>query len=140
MMSADSLAMSTALLTEMPTSAARSAGASLMPSPRKPTTWRQPREHRLHAGGVFERLVVERVDVGADQDLVGVESDLRADRPRDHVVVAGEHLDVDAVGLQRSDRLRRSLLGRIEKGDVAEQHQVILVLAGSIRFLRPVWK
>ena len=38
MMSEDSLAISTALLTEMPTSAARSAGASLMPSPIKPTT------------------------------------------------------------------------------------------------------
>ena len=39
MMSDDSLAMSTALSTEMPTSAALSAGASLMPSPMKPTTW-----------------------------------------------------------------------------------------------------
>ncbi len=38
-MSADSLAMSTAVSTEMPTSAARNAGPSLMPSPRKPTTW-----------------------------------------------------------------------------------------------------
>ncbi len=38
MTSADSLAMSTALSTEMPTSAARKAGASLMPSPMKPTT------------------------------------------------------------------------------------------------------
>ncbi|MCY1466669.1 hypothetical protein D9M71_850460 [compost metagenome] len=37
MMSADSLAMSVPLSTEMPTSASRSAGASLMPSPRKPT-------------------------------------------------------------------------------------------------------
>ena len=38
MMSAVSLAMSTALSTEMPTSAAFRAGPSLMPSPRKPTT------------------------------------------------------------------------------------------------------
>ncbi|MNT53599.1 hypothetical protein D3C72_1906910 [compost metagenome] len=38
-MSADSLATSTAPSTEMPMSAARSAGASLMPSPMKPTTW-----------------------------------------------------------------------------------------------------
>ncbi len=38
MMSAASLAMSTAESTEMPMSAARSAGASLMPSPMKPTT------------------------------------------------------------------------------------------------------
>ena len=39
MMSDDSLAMSTALSTEIPTSAAFKAGASLMPSPRKPSTW-----------------------------------------------------------------------------------------------------
>ncbi len=39
MMSADSLAISVAVSTEMPTSASRSAGASLMPSPRKPTVW-----------------------------------------------------------------------------------------------------
>ena len=39
MMSEDSLAMSTALFTEMPTSAALRAGASLMPSPMKPNTW-----------------------------------------------------------------------------------------------------
>jgi len=39
MMSADSLAMSTPLSTEIPTSAALRAGPSLMPSPMKPTTW-----------------------------------------------------------------------------------------------------
>src|ERR1039457_3281217 len=39
MMSEDSLAMSTALSTEMPTSAAFRAEASLMPSPMNPSTW-----------------------------------------------------------------------------------------------------
>ncbi|KAF1036811.1 MAG: hypothetical protein GAK34_03287 [Delftia tsuruhatensis] len=39
MMSAASLAMSTALSTLMPMSAARRAGASLMPSPMKPVMW-----------------------------------------------------------------------------------------------------
>ena len=39
MMSAASRATSTADDTEIPTSAACSEGASLMPSPRKPTTW-----------------------------------------------------------------------------------------------------
>jgi hypothetical protein len=38
--------MSTALSTEMPTSAACSAGASLMPSPMKPTTWPPARSAR----------------------------------------------------------------------------------------------
>ena len=39
MMSADSLATSTAVSTEMPTSAAFIARTSLMPSPMNPTTW-----------------------------------------------------------------------------------------------------
>ncbi|KAG1317686.1 hypothetical protein G6F63_015561 [Rhizopus arrhizus] len=55
MMSAASLAMSTALSTLMPMSAARSAGASLMPSPRKPTTLpcaRSSRTRRSVCSGV----------------------------------------------------------------------------------------
>ena len=39
MISADSFAMSTAVSTEMPISAARMAAASLMPSPMNPTVW-----------------------------------------------------------------------------------------------------
>ena len=39
MMSADSLATSTALSTETPTSAVLSEGASFIPSPMYPTTW-----------------------------------------------------------------------------------------------------
>ena len=46
MMSAASLAMSTAESTEMPMSAARNAGASLMPSPMNPTTWPLARKAR----------------------------------------------------------------------------------------------
>ena len=38
-MSADSLATSTAVSTDMPTSAAFMARTSLMPSPMNPTTW-----------------------------------------------------------------------------------------------------
>jgi len=44
--SAASLAISTAESTEIPMSAARSAGASLMPSPIKPTTCPSPRSTR----------------------------------------------------------------------------------------------
>ncbi|OQC07795.1 MAG: hypothetical protein BWX79_01810 [Alphaproteobacteria bacterium ADurb.Bin100] len=46
MMSAASLAMSTAVSTEMPMSATCSAAASLMPSPRYPTTWPLPLSRR----------------------------------------------------------------------------------------------
>ena len=54
-MSEDSLAISAALSTEIPTSASRSAGASLMPSPRKPTVWPfcwNSRTSRAFCGGV----------------------------------------------------------------------------------------
>ena len=44
--SADSLAMSTAVSTEMPMSAACNAGASLIPSPMNPTTCPLPRRRR----------------------------------------------------------------------------------------------
>ena len=49
-MSAASLATSTAVSTEMPTSAACRAGASLIPSPRKPTTWPRPLERAARSG------------------------------------------------------------------------------------------
>ena len=62
-MSDDSLAMSTASSTLMPTSARRSAGASLIPSPRKPTTWplarRQAMTRSLCRGLSLAKIVVD---------------------------------------------------------------------------------
>src|SRR6516162_9836825 len=82
MMSAASLATSTALSTEIPTSAECSDGASLIPSPRKPTTW--PRWPQPENDALFlswgdpaeqvcllqprgERFVAKRFDLGAGQ-------------------------------------------------------------------------
>ncbi|MNV54106.1 hypothetical protein D3C71_1462790 [compost metagenome] len=65
-MSAASLAMSTALSTLMPISAARSAGASLMPSPRKPTTLpcaRSSRTSRSLCSGVSRANTRWRITV-----------------------------------------------------------------------------
>ena len=73
-MSAASRATSVAVITEMPTSAVCSDGASLMPSPMKPTTWPRrfsarmirffcagddPREDRGLLGDVSQRRIVE---------------------------------------------------------------------------------
>lgn len=51
MMSAASFATSTAVSTEMPTSASRNAVASLIPSPMKPTVW--PRDLRARTTRAF---------------------------------------------------------------------------------------
>ena len=82
--------MSTALSTEMPTSAARSAGASLMPSPMNPTTWplpcsaftiallvrrREPRENIRRFHGLGQLRVGHRLDLAAKQDFLRVDAD-----------------------------------------------------------------
>ena len=78
MISAASRATSAAPMTEMPTSAACSDGASLIPSPMYPTTWPRrlsarmirffcagdsAREDRRLLGNVTERRVVQSIDV-----------------------------------------------------------------------------
>ncbi len=141
-MSADSLAMSTAVSTLIPTSAACSAGASLMPSPMKPTVclrdcrawmirclWAgETRANSVvFSAASASSLVGHLLDVGAQQDELGREPDLLADLAGDEIVVAGDDLDRDAVALQRLDGRRGGLLGRVEERDVAVQDQVALV-------------
>ena len=135
--------MSTAVSTEMPTSAAFSAGPSLMPSPRKPTTWPLRCSARMMRsfcagdslaktvvalGGFGELRVAHRLDLArrAAISLDG-QPDLAADLARDDLVVAGQDLDLHALARQRRDRLARAVLGRVEEGDEAEQGQVGLV-------------
>src|ERR1051325_4402280 len=104
-MSADALAMSAAVLTLIPTSAACSAGASVMPSPMKPTAGsRRPeglddallvgrgysREQRGGRGGVDQRSLGHLLDVGAEHDRADREPDLLAHLARDELVVAGD--------------------------------------------------
>ncbi len=82
-MSAASLATSVAESTEMPTSAACRATASLTPSPRKATStpvrratltsrdfWSGPTRPKIVVRGIAggERVVVEAIDVGAGED------------------------------------------------------------------------
>ena len=142
MMSAASLAMSTAVSTEMPMSAVRSAGASLMPSPMKPTMWplafkrshdallvggRQLGEHvvRLHALRQFR--VAHALHVRAEQDTVRLQAHLPADLGRHQFVVAGQHLDRHAMLGQRLQGRRGGLLRRVEERDVADQGQIGLI-------------
>ena len=138
MMSAASLAMSTALSTEMPMSAVRSAGASLMPSPMKPTTWPLPlssrtmrslcdgvslaktlvRLHRLRQFGVAHAL-----DVVAQQQALLLQADFAADLRRHQFVVAGQHLHRHAMRGQGLEGRRGAFLRRIEECHVTDQRQ-----------------
>ena len=105
--SADSLAMSTAVSTEMPMSAACSAGASLMPSPMNPTTCPLPCSARtircLWAGERRAKSVVFSAASASSASVIfstaspssmgsGIEPHVAADLAADQVVVAGENL------------------------------------------------
>ena len=124
MISAASLATSTAPATEMPTSAACSDGASLMPSPRKPTTWPRARRARRmrffcagrHAG---EHASCARPRRPSAESVIRSSSSPSTTRPasrptwrahvaRDQLVVAGQDLDRHAVPAQRARALRRT--------------------------------
>ena len=141
MMSADSLATSTAVSTEMPTSAACMAGASLMPSPMKPTTWPAARraldDASPSASGVRRAKTSCSVDGRGEgrrrparrarvpvTTLVRGEADVVADLAGDELVVAGEDLHPHAVLARASAMaLLGRVLGRIEEGEVAEQDE-----------------
>ena len=116
---AAAFATSTALSTEMPTSAACSAGASLMPSPRKPTDVAAPLEGEQDALLLLRRHAAEQVDrrqarpralvaqvrvisSPVSTPLTGT-AELVADMLGDALVVAGQDLDVDARGRERRD-------------------------------------
>ena len=71
--------------------------------------------------------VIERIDLGAQQDVARVDTDLFADGGRDAVVVAGQDLDCHALGLEGGDGAHGTCFGRIEEGQKAHQHHVALV-------------
>ena len=137
--------MSTAVSTEMPTSAARSDGrivdAVAQEADDVPFALqgaddpllvggRQPGEERRVLRGLGKLGVVHGLDLGAQQDAIGREAHFLANLAADQLVVAGEDLDGHAVVFQRRNRRRRGVLGRIEEGHVAHQHQVAFVVAG----------
>ena len=143
-MSAASLAMSTAVSTEMPTSAVRRAGrvvdAVAQEADDVPLALqgaddallvgrRQPGEERRVLGRLGQFGIGHGFDLPAQQHAVGGQADLLADLAAYQLVVAGEGLDRDAVVLQGQDGRGRGFLGRVEESDVA--------LAASGRLRRP---
>ena len=78
-------------------------------------------------GALGKLGVVERIDLGAEQDVARIDADLRADGGGDAVVVAGQDLDRHALGLEGGDGARGTCFGRIEEGQKAHQHHVAFV-------------
>ena len=99
-MSAASMATSVPVPMAMPTSAWARAGASLMPSPTMATSFALVLE-ASHLGG----LVLGQ-DLGQDP----VDAHLAGDGLGGAAVVAGDHHDFQAQGVQRGDGLRRPSL------------------------------
>ena len=89
---------------------------------------REPGEEGRALGGLGQLGVGHGLDLRAQEHAIGGQPDLVADLAADQLVVAGEHLHRHAVVLQRQDRGGGRLLGRIEEGDVALEHQLALVV------------
>src|SRR6266446_3237052 len=144
MMSAASLATSTAVATDTPTSAVWMEGASLMPSQEADdvvaTLEREDDAVFLRGGDAGEdgRLLSYRgesavghaLDLVATDDAGTVEADLTADVLGDKLVVAGEDLHHDAVAAERAERLGDAFHRRVEEGHEAGEHELTLVAGG----------
>src|SRR4029450_3223066 len=144
MMSAASLATSTAVATDTPTSAGWMGGASVMPAARNPTTWSrllsarmirffcagETRKKSRLLGHRRERAVGHPLDLVATDDAGTVEADLLADVLRDELVVAGEDLHHDTGTAERAERLGDAFHRRIEEGHEAGEYELPLVAGG----------
>ena len=90
----------------------------------------QPREQ----GGLLHHRrqlrVAHGLDLRAQQDVFGGDADLVADLLAHQLIVAGEHLDRDAVLAQGHHRGRRGVFGGIEEGHIAAQDQFAFVGLG----------
>ena len=91
---------------------------------------REAGEERGLLGRLGQFGVRHGFHLGAQQHAIRRQPDFLADLAADQLVVAGEDLDRDAVVLQRRDGRGRGILGRVEKGHVAHQDQVALVVLG----------
>ena len=149
MASADSLAISTAVSTEMPTSAARRAGASLMPSPRNPTTCPAPcrvlMTRCLWAGDSrANRVALSAASASSASDIPSTwlpSSTWSVAMPTSRQILRltsslspVSTLTEMPCSLECGDRRPGGVLGRVEEGHVTAQDQVALVVLGIGRF------
>ena len=78
-----------------------------------------------------QRRVVHRLHIRTEQQGMGPQPHLPAHAARHRVVVPGQHLDRDAVLLQRGNGSRRGILRGIEEGEIPDEHHVRLVRHGK---------
>ena len=150
MMSDDSLAISTALSTEMPTSAAfkrrrvvdavaheahHVALALQSVDDAFLVSRRELGKDAGHAGGFRQFWLAHRFDLRPEQDFVHRQPDLFADVGRDDVIVAGQNLDVHIQSMKLLQGLGGGLLGRVEEGHEPQQGQVGFVLHPIVRLV-----
>ncbi len=83
----------------------------------------------LHRLG--QPLIVHALDVDAREHVLGGDADGAAHVRRDAGRVAGQDLGRHAVGGKGTHGRGRALLGRIEEGEVADEHHAALVLGGK---------
>ena len=96
---------------------------------------RKARENIRRVHGLGELGIRHFFHVVAENDFFRVDADFGADLARDEIVVAGQHLDGDAVLAQNGNGFFRAVFGRIEKGEIAGQDEVFFIGLG-IRCLR----
>ena len=135
-MSAASLATSTALSTEMPTSAACSAEASLMPSAHVADDVAGLLEREddalflvgldfgedVHVDHLVEqRAVAQLAQVRPGEDFCARQAHLLTDAGRDQAIVSGDDLQRNAQAFQAGDGLDDIGLGRIEKDQESQK-------------------
>src|SRR5579862_4462847 len=88
---------------------------------------RKAGEH-VHCFDRFSEIrVVHRFDLAAKQDFFGVNADFTANFASDQIVVAGQNFHRDTMLAQGLDGFGCGVLGWIEKGEIAGQHEVTLV-------------
>jgi AraC-like DNA-binding protein len=83
-----------------------------------------------HGGAVSklgELAVVHLLDLTAEQHHARIDLHFAADFAGDDFIVAGQDLDLHALFGECGNRRSGGILGRIEKGDIAEQCEIALV-------------
>lgn len=146
-MSAASRAAATASRGQIPTSAARSAGRSFTPSPRKPTVVspcgaQGGDDARLVGGGAAgedggaageagQLLVRERVEGVRGVQVAGGDAQIAQGARRGAGVVAGDDLDRDAALAQVAQGLRGGRHEGVGEGDEAGEGEAALVGGAS---------
>lgn len=81
----------------------------------------------------------DAVEFVSEDDVLGVQADLRTDMVRDQITVAGQNLHHHAIATECCERLGGIGQRRVSKGEETSQRQVVLIsdAIGLLRRGRP---